>query len=1193
MIFFVTLLITAHAQAKYGVDDAFDWLVHLVSPAQETSPDGESADANKATESTELPDGELSGNQLGNDFFGVSANSEAEEQRRMHQKFSVDKQKINLAIENTKKLIEQSQERAYLPELYLRLSELYIEKSRIVYFLRKTEPDAVKGEKLSSLEANTLKIQAIEVYKRILSHYPNYSHLDKVHFFMAHEFRELNRIEDMVAQYQALIERFQDSEYVPESLLLLGDYYMNDGQLDLAKRQYEAVLKHPNSSAVAIARYKLAWVHINKKEFGPAIRLLEQSVSGASAGKQLDVDTYNRVDIRLEALNDMAFSYSEFYKKEPPRHAVDYFRQYAWSRPAYTVVLEKLAYRFLIKKKWQHAAYLYRELSNLQHDPEKLLEYAENIFICVNESKDYEHADQDVRIIVSALQKQRYTVHVADDDRQELMTRYELYARDVSTRLHDTSRKTGAQGDFLTAVAAYKAYLDFFDESPVYDEMKANYAESLFAAKQYAEAGKIYEQVASNISAETQAAEKETRLYSATVSYYEALKHRDQLNYFQVTQARSGLQDTGTLFATLYPQSKYVSNVMFNVAWIKHDEGKYRESIDGFKEFIKHYPRGKEADFAVQLIADAYHTLEDYEGLSVFGAEVLANADLGQTIKTEIAQIVKAAESKIISGLIISSVEDWGAGKDQMKQYAETHHASALGEQALHALFVASQENKDLAAIQTTGFDFVTQYSQSKHSESMLKVMIETALKSGQYRTLVRNLEQFVTLFPQHDTAMDFLYQAGQLRESLGQPDLANAHYNRLLAQFRITHAMKQDLVRALARNEQKLNNPHAAIKVLVEQRDSFDDIGRIEVDATIANLYRRNGEHQKARQYQKRVFANYKAKKRYPDAVNEAVAEVAYSTAQLLTDRYFATQLKGEIDNAIVSSKTSQLEKLQKAYLSVMDYQSPRWSLMACYRLYEGLMEYAAFLKNAPMPELTDEEAQQYRALIQQKAQEYVTEANQYLQTGNGLAQKLKSLEPALMRYSTARDDTIARDDAAHKDETQPNLAPFSGEITRVVIEAAAFEDAALKSLHEQLMKTPQDIALQLAMAIAYQQKKDYSQSLVMIRNLLAREAELDAHDQARLYTLLGTTYLHLGDDQLARDAFNKALESRPDNHDAALNLAGLYQHYGLVDEANQLYDAMMSVSPNDLETEFLHPRAKALFHARLAPVSQASSAM
>ena len=184
---------------------------------------------------------------------------EAEEKKRYVIKMEQDIEKCEMAIVNTKTLIARSKNRPYLSEIYLRLAELYIEKSRLVYFLRRSQQEE-KGERaLDQYESNMLKQQAIEVYKRILTEHPDFEYIDKVRFFMAHEYRELGQIKEMLQEYERIINQYPNSQYAPEAHLLLGDYYFTHKQdVDQSRFHYEAVLKYPQIPAVAAARYKLA-----------------------------------------------------------------------------------------------------------------------------------------------------------------------------------------------------------------------------------------------------------------------------------------------------------------------------------------------------------------------------------------------------------------------------------------------------------------------------------------------------------------------------------------------------------------------------------------------------------------------------------------------------------------------------------------------------------------------------------------------------------------------------------------------------------------------------------------------------------------------------------------------------------------------------------------------------------------------
>ena len=342
-----------------------------------------------------------------------------------------------------------------------------------------------------------LKKQAIEVYQRILDNFSDFEYTDKVRFFMAHEYYELGQVDQMLLQYQTLIAEHPDSQYTPEAHLLLGDYYFNQKQdLEKSTVQYEAVLRYPQSGAVAAARYKLAWCKINQVDYAGALKLFEDSVNSPQAAREMDIDTYQRVDVRLESLVDMAYCYPEVYKDATAEQALDYFKRFAWSRPVYMTVLEKLAYRFYVKKKWSQAAPLYRELAMLRQDPEKMLEYAKHIFESVQALGTYKHAEKDVNIIVRALERQIFSPHTAQAEKDKLINDYEIFARDIITHLHAKAHKTNSKQDYTIAADAYRQYLDFFKNSPAVAQMNANYAEALFSAGRYLEAGKQYEKVA-------------------------------------------------------------------------------------------------------------------------------------------------------------------------------------------------------------------------------------------------------------------------------------------------------------------------------------------------------------------------------------------------------------------------------------------------------------------------------------------------------------------------------------------------------------------------------------------------------------------------------------------------------------------------------------------------------------------------
>jgi len=1083
--------------------------------------------------------------------FSIEKKDKSEEEMRLHAKFSGDKAKIEKAIDNTKNLISQSHGRPYLPELHLRLAELYIEKSRIIYFLRKIELGDPEGSAVKGLETNALKSKAVEIYQRIVIEFPDFAEIDKVHFFMAHEFRELNMLDSMVEQYTVILREHKQSPFLPEAHLLLGDYYFSVPNLVKAKKHYQAVLAYPKSSAIDIARYKLAWVHINNNDFGKAIILLEKSVQGS--GKNLDVDTYNRVDIRLEALTDLTFSYSKHYKDKSPQEAIDYFSQYAWSRSVYTLVLEKLAYRYLIQKKWSHAAYIYRSLAKLQNDTKKLLLYVDHILTCVREMNSFEQADKDIAIIIKTLDTMRYSVHVPDDEKTKAMTEYELYARDITTRLHETSRSKNKLADYERAADAYKQYLAFFDSSPKFTEMQLNYAETLFLAQRYSESGKVYEKIAAGHNG----LDKQKHLYSATFAYYSALKDRTKLNYYQIVQATSGLQETGELYSKLFPKSPQVANVQFNVAWVVYDEGRYKDAIKQFDEFIKHHPKGKPAELAVDLILESYKQLEDYEGLVKYGKSLQAYSGLSAKIKSHVMLVLTATESKIITNMAVASVNDWNSGKTDLLNYADANKDSTLGEKALNALFVAAKEKAELTTMQDAGYKLIKQYPKSEQGEPILKLLIDASLKTAQFRTLVEYLEVYATQYPNKPDAQEFLQQAAELRQMFMQYEQANRDYNQLLRLKGLATATKRQLILQLADNYQVQQQSDKAITLLEANRKYYNWLGKLAVDAKLANLYLIKGDLKKLKRPYKQVNKVYKSKIPKLASTKEAVAQMYFRVINNQYQQYIDTQLNGVINDALVASKNQQFQKLTEGYYAVLEYKVPRWSIQALYQLYKVNQEFASFLQNAPLPELEPEQIEEYKQIIAQNVQDYSNEALQFLEAGNELALKIKILEPEINQYLS-------------EDNNNASQFEFSPKGTEIGIEA--FKQEGLGAQHKYLYQHPKNLDKQLALVQSYYQLRDYGQSLTMVNNLLNSDFDLNSKVEATLYTLMGNAYLGLGKDTLAKESFQQALAVKKDFAVARINLAALYQHYGHIDDAQALIEGL-SLSRDDV---LVHSRAR-----------------
>ena len=1088
-----------------------------------------------------------------------------QEQREFLRRLKQDRAKIDRAIENTKVLIDRSRQRPYLPELYLRLAELYVEKSRVVFFIRKAEmPAGVKS--LSNLESHALKRKAIEIYQRILDNYPEFPYRDKVLFFMAHEYRELGRIDPMLERYREIIRKHPQSPYAPEAHLLLGDHYFNSQELEPAKRHYEAVLARPDSPAVAVARYKLAWCYINEADYGRAIELFEAAVEAAAARPDAEIDTYRKVDIRLESLIDMAFCYPERYKKATPEEAIRYFERHAWSRPALTKALEKLANRFFVKKRWRHAAAVYRKLAAIQHDPDALLEYAGRLFECARAVGRFENADRDMALIVKALRRVKYASHIPDDVKRKTLRDYELYARDIATHLHQRALEEKSPERFRVAAAAYKTYLGFFEDSEVRDEMRRNYAETLFAAGDFLEAGKQYEALAgSGLRSER---ERRDDLYSAVVAYHRALKAKQDLDPYQKAFARAGLREAGRRYTQEYPTADKVPAVLFNVAWIAYDEGDYDTALEEFSRFVRAYPRTPEAKAAVHLILDVYNLREDYEGLAAYGRWVLGNDALDAGLKAEVARIVEASESKILYPLALAAADDWEQGRQGLAEFAREHRATSLGEQALQTLVASSAEMQDLPTLFRAARELLETYPGSKQTEQTLNLLIDVCVRASQLRELARYLEEFARRLPTHPSREELLLKAAQIRRGLGQPDLAAAD-GELLLGMRDLKTDRGSIVLGIADDAARAGDAGRARRVLEQGLASMKGADRVAARARIASLLYAEGRPGAARKVRDLALDAYRKDKDLWDTpARDAVAEMEYRALEPLRAEYAALRLGTTVDQAVVRRKGDLLGRLLKGYHRVIQLKSPRWVLAACSRAHEINAEFARFLREAPVPDLPPEQRAQYLAIVEEKARGYEARGREYREQCVALARRWKTCDPEMAPYFIA-------DKARFRAARSPGPAPReTGD--------EWLTDPGLLALHRQTMESPGDLGVLGRLAARYLELRDFRLALLIARRALDEADDADPGGRADLYNTLGVAHLYCGEDSLARDAFLRALEARPGHRAARVNLAGLYRLYEHRARAAEIYRSLVE-APGPADGA-VHPRSRELYDAFLA---------
>ena len=577
----------------------------------------------------------------------------------------------------------------------------------------------------------------------------------------------------------------------------------------------------------------------------------------------------------------------------------------------------------------------------------------------------------------------------------------------------------------------------------------------------------------------------------------------------------------------------------------------------------------KASKAAVHLVLDSFHRLENYEGLISYGKSLLRAGNLkDKAVRQEVAQIVRSAESKVVSTMTMAALDDWESAKEELLQVADRSGKGDMGEQALNALVISSRDKKDLPTLFYAVGELAQKFPQSTHAKDSLGIAIDTSLKINQFRVLASYLETYAQRYPRDEKAPDLILQAAKIREGLGQYAAANRNYKSFLSLGKANQQQVDEVVFSMLDNAKQLKNAGAPMEILSSYAGKLSPLPRLRANAELAVLNYQADRRSQADRYSSAVKKDYKPQmgEKQPE-LRDRVAEMSYYQVYLNSGPYFKLRLKKNIDNKAVARKTELLQKLEEGYQKVMASKSPTWALKACFRANELNREFAEFLIQSPLPEgLNAQQIQQYKQLLQQKAKAYQDKADQYVKTCVELARKWKICDPQLVSYFTPAEKPQGRD--GRFDSLSP--AKTSAEVSQ-----QALKDQKLLSVYRKMIGTTEDPAVIISLAKAYLQQGDFRQAFLVAQNELSKIQNDQRALKADLLNLIGLTHLYCGQDQEAKEAFIEALELNPSLGAARVNLAGLYQHYGHNDTAQKLMKALGSSQVN---REDVHPQIGAL---------------
>jgi tetratricopeptide (TPR) repeat protein len=221
--------------------------------------------------------------------------------------------KVDRSLLETERLIAKSRNAPYLPDLQFRLAELYVEKSRYVYFLQVEQRGATTRAPSSARRPSSSSRRRCSSTTGCCASSRTSTTRTRSPSTWRTRCASSVSSTSMLKTLNELIAKYPKSPLRLESEQIIGDYYFDKTDLAEAEKHYQEILKFPSSPVHDLARYKLGWIRVNQTKFNDAVTFFE----GAAGSEPIaGVDSQKALNVKREALLDLVYSYTE---ARPPR----------------------------------------------------------------------------------------------------------------------------------------------------------------------------------------------------------------------------------------------------------------------------------------------------------------------------------------------------------------------------------------------------------------------------------------------------------------------------------------------------------------------------------------------------------------------------------------------------------------------------------------------------------------------------------------------------------------------------------------------------------------------------------------------------------------------------------------------------------------------------------------------------------
>ena len=859
-------------------------------------------------------------------------------------------------------------------ELWLRLAQLYLEKSRLIELRLQDKYDRQleayhsgkikRLPKLNLRAANEYNKKAIQLYLWFLRDYPKDRKLPQVLFLLGHNYFELGDTKRGMEYYLRLTREHPKSVFVDESHFSLGEFYFEKEKWESAATHYKRILKNKRSRIYSFAMYKLAWCQYKTNKMQAALRSLEKVIYAGRVDKNREQSRtrVNRIRLASEAIRDLVLFYAEVGS---PARAGEYFSRVVGERSKVSL-MEKLAYFYWESGDYKKARSLFQSLITINPLAPKSYEYQYKIV------QSYSSTN---RSVVFKRELLKWIENYGEDSgwfhknshNKELVSRsnqlIESTLRNYVLQTHQSAQKSKNNVYSRKQVQfGYETYFNSFKKSDRLDEMNFFYAEFLYEIGELRKSAYHYSWV---VEKRPDSKYYGSSMLNVALSLEKLLPTPKEIkaivgNRTEPVEFDKRVKDfeAATIRYVKSPpsivQKEYSMTLQYRIGSLYYYYNQFDLALQSFHTITQKFPQTKYAEYSANLILDIYNLKKDYKGLVKAADKLLAVPNLSSSkLSSQIRDIKQKSVFKQAE-----EHEKTGNYKKAGEAYEEFIKSNSESSLAIGARFNAAVnfEKAGLVNRAVSSYRMVLLMKGRKQNDLQNKSIKSLAIiyeRLGRYKEASKYYEVYAQRNPKDSVSVDFLYNVAIIQDGMKNYGAALKNYQKYYD--RSQDKKKKEVFFLMGKIWEKRGNLSKALQYYERciKGGLKNKSLHIEITYTIAKLNKQLNRKTQANQWYKKTIAFHNGlgsqkKKMGLRFAAEARFQLAYNT---YTSLLAISIPSGKSQQAIVQKKLKMVNQLKEELASVIKYDDGDQIVAALTVQGQALQHMASSIHSAPVP--------------------------------------------------------------------------------------------------------------------------------------------------------------------------------------------------------------------------------------------------